>query len=58
MNIVKPVLSGHSKNRQNKGLNGSLMKVESIAVFCNSFGLHKAIIGFENRFWCSSWMAA
>ena len=30
---VKPVLSGHLKNKQNKGFNGngSLMKVESIA---------------------------
>ena len=29
--------------------NGSSMKVESIAV-CNTFDLHKAIIGIENRF--------
>ena len=32
------------------------MKVESIAecslgAFCNTFGLHKAIIGLEHKFW-------
>ena len=39
---VKPVLSGHSKIDQTKVLmtNGSLMKVESIAAFCNTFDLH------------------
>ena len=36
--------------------NGSLMNVESIAecslgAFCNTFDLHKAIIGLENQFW-------
>ena len=30
--------------------NGSLMKVESIAEFCNAFNLHLAIIGHENQF--------
>ena len=30
--------------------NGSLMKVESIAAFCNSFDLHEGIIGLENQF--------
>ena len=33
--------------------NGSLMKVESIAecsTFCDTFDLHKAIIGHENQF--------
>ena len=51
---MKPVLSCHSKNKQNKGFktNGSLMKVESIAecslgAFCNTFDPHKAIIGIE-----------
>ena len=45
--IVKPVLSGHSKIEKAKVLktNGSLMKVESIAecskrAFCNTFDLH------------------
>ena len=49
-NIVKPVLIGHSKIDKTKVLktNGSLMKVESIA-FCNTFNLHKAIIGLENQ---------
>ena len=46
-------LSGHL-NRQNKDLNanGSLMKVESIAEcspFCNTFDLHKEIIGLKNQ---------
>ena len=46
-NIVKPVLSGHSKLNKIKVFmtNGSLMKVESIAecsvgAFCNTFDLH------------------
>ena len=30
--------------------NGSLMKVKSIAECCNTFDLHKAIIGLENQF--------
>ena len=30
--------------------NGSLMKVERIAEFCNIFDLHLAIIGLENQF--------
>ena len=30
--------------------NGSLMKVESIVEFCNTFDLHLAIIGLENHF--------
>ena len=39
---VKPVLSDHSKMDKTKVLmtNGSLMKVKSIAEFCNSFDLH------------------
>ena len=31
-------------------INGSLMKVESNAEFCNTFDLHLAIIGLENQF--------
>ena len=36
-------------------MHGSLMKVESIAecslrAFCNTFDLHEAIVGFENKF--------
>ena len=31
-------------------INGSLMKIKSIAEFCNVFDLHKAIIGLENQF--------
>ena len=45
------------KNRQNKDLNDklfknvvSLMKVKSIAEFCNTFDLHLVIIGLENQF--------
>ena len=30
--------------------NASLIKVESIAAYCNTFDLHKAIIGLENQF--------
>ena len=30
--------------------NGSLMKVESIAKFCDTFDLHEAIIGLGNQF--------
>ena len=30
--------------------NGSLMKVESIAEFCNTFDLNYAIIGLEKQF--------
>ena len=30
--------------------NSSLMKVKRIAGFCNTFDLHKAIIGLENQF--------
>ena len=39
---VKPVLNDHSKIDKIKVLktNGSLMKVESIAEFCNTFDLH------------------
>ena len=39
---VKPVLSGHSKIDKIKLFmaDGSLMKVESIAEFCNTFDLH------------------
>ena len=55
---LKPVLIGPSKKDKTKVLkiNGSLMKVESIAecslgAFCNTFDLHKAIIGLE--FWSS-----
>ena len=42
VSTVKPVLSGHSKIDKTKVLktNGSLMKVESIAAFCNTFYLH------------------
>ena len=29
--------------------NGSLMKVESFAAFCNTFDLYLAIIGLENQ---------
>ena len=29
--------------------NGSLMKVGSIAEFCNTFDMHSAIIGLENQ---------
>ena len=29
---------------------GSLMKVESIGAFCNTFDLHLTIIGLENHF--------
>ena len=54
----KSCLKQPLKNRKNKGLktNGSLMKVESVAecslgAFCNTFDLHKAIIGLENQFW-------
>ena len=33
---------------------GSLIKVKSIAEsFCNTFDLHKAIIGLKNNFWSS-----
>ena len=47
------------KNRQNKGLKamscGILMQVKSTAecsmgAFCNTFGLHSAIIGHEKIF--------
>ena len=62
---VKPVWSGHSKIDKTKVLktNGSLMKVESIAecslgAFCNTFDLHLVIIGLENTFWSSFWVAA
>ena len=39
------------KNRQKKILmtNGSSMKVESIAEFCNTFDLHLAIISPKNQ---------
>ena len=39
---VKPVLSGHLKIDKTKVFktNGSLMKVESLGAFCNSFDLH------------------
>ena len=39
---VKPVLSSHSKTDKTKILmiNGSLMKVKSIAECCNTFDLH------------------
>ena len=40
---VQPVLSGHSKTKDKTKVliaNGSLMKVESIAAFCNTFDLH------------------
>ena len=60
LSTVNPVLSSHSKIDKRKVLktNGSLMKVESIAecslgAFCNTFDLHKAIIGLENQFWSS-----
>ena len=40
--VVKPVQNGHSNIDKTKILmtNGSLMKVESIAAFCNTFDLH------------------
>ena len=49
---IKPVLGGLSKIDKTKVLNtnGSLMKAESIAAFCNTFDLHSSIIGFENQF--------
>ena len=49
---VKPVLGGLSKIDKTKVLNtnGSLMKAESIAAFCNTFDLHSSIIGLENQF--------
>ena len=49
---VKPVLSGHSKMDKTKVLktNPSLMQVESIAAFYNTFVLHLAITGLENQF--------
>ena len=60
IDIVKPVLSGHSKIDKTKVLktNDSLMKVENIAecslgVLCIYFDLHKAIIGLVNQFWSS-----
>ena len=38
---VKPVLSGHSKiDKTILMTNGSLMKVECIVAFCNTFDLH------------------
>ena len=42
ISTVKPVLNGHSKIDKTKILltNGSLMKVESIAEFCNNFDPH------------------
>ena len=55
--IVKPVLSSHSKKDKTKVLKAdcSLVQVKSIAkcslgVFCNTFDLHKVIIGLENQF--------
>ena len=55
---VKPVLRGHSQIDKTKFLmtNANLMKVKSIAecyslrAFCNTFDLHKVIIGLENQF--------
>ena len=51
---VKPVLSGHLLKIDKT--NGNLMKVDSIdpfgGAFCNTFDLHQAMIGIENRFWC------
>ena len=52
-NTVKPVLWGHSKIEKTNILmtNGSLMKVKSIAeCSCNTFDLHKAMIGLEIQF--------
>ena len=53
---VKPVLSGHTKIDKTNVFktNGSLMKVESIAecslgAFFNTFDLHQAVIGLENK---------
>ena len=42
VSTVKPVLSSHSKIDKTMILmtNGSLMKVESIAEYCNTFDLH------------------
>ena len=42
LDTVKHVLRGHSKKDKTKDLktDGSLMQVESIAEFCNTFGLH------------------
>ena len=54
-------LSSHSKIHKTKVLKpcGSLMQVKSIAecpmrAFCNTFDLHKEIIGLENLFLGSS----
>ena len=49
---VKPALDGHSKIDKTTSLitTGSLMKVESIAAFCNAFDLHLGIIGLETQF--------
>ena len=51
-------MSGHSKIDKTKVVktDGSLIQVESIAecslgAFCNTFDLHKVIIGHENQFW-------
>ena len=60
LSTVKPVLSGHLEIDKTKVFktNGSLMYVKSIAecslgAFCNTFDLHWAIIGLENKFWSS-----
>ena len=57
MDTVNFVLSGHPKIDKTKVLqtNGSLMQVKSIAecslgAFCNTFDLHKTIIGLEYKF--------
>ena len=49
---MKPVLSDLSKIDKRKVLKpcGCLMQIESIAAFCNTFDLHKAIAGLENPF--------
>ena len=49
---VKPVSNSHSKIGKTKIIItiGSLLKVKSIAEFCNTFDLHLAIIGLKTQF--------
>ena len=61
----KTCLKRPLKNRQTKALttNGSLMRSKvlqnaPLGAFCNSFDMYYAIIGIENQFWFSFWVAA
>ena len=56
----KTCLRGHSHIDTTKVLKtiGILMKIESIAEFCNTFDLHLAIFGLENQFLVSFSVAA